>query len=387
MSTISKGTYSNMLKISYFLFLTYSLIGHIPVFSTVLKYGTFIGIALLILNFIYQYTYYTFKELCIYILLLAILLVHSYYSGNYGFFKLMMFAGSLKNADMKQIIKFDMYLRTALIIIVVLLCNAGIAEDVSFSYNGVVRRSMGFTNPNTLGIAVFVLVCDALYTYNMKLNLKVLAFISAFSVWLYSVARCRTAVYAIIALLIVSLVYTLSPKVLFSKPFKIICYIAPILLSLITLIVVRQYMDGNSSAVELNELLSGRIHSIARFAKVLSPTLFGQPIGETIDHSLDNTYGFIWYDLGIIVFVLFFFAYFKLLKNNFKAGNAPMCVIILAFMFYGLSEHLWINVDYNIFMLAFCYNPLALGVDTDDSSDASQIDTEGIDPSNIKITG
>ena len=26
-------------------------------------------------------------------------------------------------------------------------------------------------------------------------------------------------------------------------------------------------------------------------------------------------------------------------------------------MCYGLSEHLWINVDYNIFMLAFAYNP------------------------------
>lgn len=361
-----------MLKVSYLLFLTYSLIGHIPVFSTVLKYGTFLGIVLLIINFFYQYTRYTFKELCIYLSLLVLSLVHSYFSGNYGFFKLMMFAGSLKTADIKQIIKFDMYLRTALIIIVVLLCNAGIAEDVSFSYNGVVRRSMGFTNPNTLGIAVFVLVCDILYTYNMKLNLKILALISAFSVWIYSVARCRTAVYAIIALLIVSFVYTVFPKVLLSKPFRVFCYIAPVLLSLLTLIVVREYMDGNAAAVELNELLSGRIHSIARFAKVLSPTLLGQPIGETIDHSLDNTYGFIWYDLGIVVFVLFFLAYFKLLKSNFKTGNAPMCIIILAFMFYGLSEHLWINVDYNIFMLAFCYYPPAFKADIGSSADTPE---------------
>ena len=30
---------------------------------------------------------------------------------------------------------------------------------------------------------------------------------------------------------------------------------------------------------------------------------------------------------------------------------------MLAFMCYGLSEHLWVYVDYNIFMLAFAYNP------------------------------
>ena len=30
---------------------------------------------------------------------------------------------------------------------------------------------------------------------------------------------------------------------------------------------------------------------------------------------------------------------------------------MLAFMCYGLSEHLWIFVDYNIFILAFAYNP------------------------------
>ena len=43
-----------------------------------------------------------------------------------------------------------------------------------------------------------------------------------------------------------------------------------------------------------------------------------------------------------------------------------LCIIIAVFLFYGLSEHLWLFVDYNVFMLAWCYN---LRIDDEDEVD------------------
>lgn len=357
--------YLQLLKIAYGIFLTYSLIGHIPLFSSILKATTFFAIGILIFNFFLQYNVCTTTELFGYIFLMAISLIHSYYSGNYGFFKLMLFAGSMRKIYLKDVIKFDMYLRIVLISIVVILCKVGIAPDVTHAYNGIIRHSLGFTNPNTLGIAVFVLVCDIFYVANIKLNFKLTIVVTGISLWLYSVARCRTAVYAIIALMIVALVYRYRPHFFETRIFRIAFYIMPIVLSLVTLVVVRSYMQYQEMGLQINDFLSGRVRSIARFVKLLSPTFWGQPIHETLDKTLDNTYAFILYDLGILVFTLFIIFYIRLIRKNISYKNIPLCIIMFAFMVYGLTEHLWINIDYNIFMLAFCYNPALAQRDND----------------------
>lgn len=348
--------YLLLLKISYFLFLTYSLLGHISYFKIPLKYATFVALGLLIVNFLLQYNHAHKKEFLMYVFLVVVALIHSYCCENYGFLKLMMFAGSVRKVDFKHIVKFDMQLRFFLIILLVLLCQIGIAPDITMTYDGVVRHSLGFTNPNALGIAVFILACDMFYVYKMRMNWWRVSFLSLLSLWLFWAARSRTAVYGILFLLIMAIVYTLYPK-LYERPvIKVIFYIAPFALAFLTLCVVNAFMDNSSWALELNELLSGRVKAIANFARLLSPKFFGQPISETLDHSLDNTYAFVWLDLGIVVTFFFMFAYVKLIKRNYKNENIPLCIIFFTFMLYGLSEHLWINVDYNVFMLALFYD-------------------------------
>ena len=349
--------YLLLLKLSHLLFLTYSLLGHIPLFKTPLKYSTFIAIGLFILNFFMQYNRAPIKEVGVYATLMIVSLIQSYFSGNYGLFKLVLFAGSIRKVDFKDIVRFDMYLRAVLIALCALLCAVGIAPDVTMMYDGILRHSLGFTNPNALGIATFVLACDIFYVFKMKMNWKRVLILAGLSYWLYDIARCRTAVYAIVALLIAAIIYTFYPRIYKNKFTEFIISTAPMFLSLLTLIAVKAYNNGASWAILVNDLLTNRIKAVSNFARYLSPKLWGQPIGETIDHSLDNTYGFVWLDLGILVFCLFVFAYYRMIKKNYKYDNLPLCIIFLVFMVYGLSEHLWIFIDYNIFMIALFYNP------------------------------
>ena len=351
--------YLALFKISYGLFLTYSLLGHISQFATVLKLGTYVGIALLIINFLLHPFNYDKKTLYFYACLMilgVIALLHSYYSQNYGFIKLLLFSIAIVNIKFKDLIKFDMYLRGILILTVVILCKIGIATDVVVLYNGIsLRHSMGFTNPNTLGIATFILVCDILYICDMKLNLKSFIAISAITVWLYYMSRSRTALLLILFIVVLAFINRLLPKLFSSDVLKMIFYLTPVVLSIITFIVVKGYISGDLWAEKINELLSGRVNSIANFVEELSITFWGQPIHETLDKTLDNTYAFVLYDLGICVFALFMVSYFLIIKRNIK-DNTAICLIAFCFMVYGLSEHLWINVDYNIFMLVFVYN-------------------------------
>lgn len=346
-----------LIKFAYGLFLTYSLLGHIEIFKMPLKYSTYFAIAILIVNFIIQYNKNPDEGLIWYIILMFFSLVNAYFCGEYVLFKLMLFAGSMRTIGFKAIIRFDMKLRATLIILVSVLCTIGIAPDDVHMDAGVMRRSMGFTNPNALGIAVFGLICDILYTYDFKMNFKITAVVSAITIWMYAFARCRTATLAILVLILVALLYNWIPQFFESKFFKAVCYSMPFILSLLTYVATVSYMNNESFGLNVNKILSGRVQSIVSHVEMFRVTFWGQNIGETIHKTLDNTFAFVLYGLGIGVFVLFFVFYIRTVKNNFKYNNIHLVIIMLAFMCYGLSEHLWVYVDYNIFMLAFAYNP------------------------------
>lgn len=345
-----------LFKISYALFLTYSLIAHIPMFKTVLKIGTVIAIALFLVNFFLQYNRVERNLFWIYVALMLFSLVQSHFSNDYGLFKLILFAGSVRKLRFKDIIRFDMKLRIVLILTVMILCVAGIAPDVTVYYEGILRHSMGFTNPNTLGIAAFILVCDLIYVWDMRINFWHLLLVAGISVWLFYIARSRTAVYGILLTVGLALLYNWWPTLFSSKVGKYVLFGGMACFALFTLITTSAYMREAAWAFKLDDILTGRISRVAEFADLVKLKLFGQPIGETLSRSLDNTYAFVWYDLGLITFALFVFAYVRAQKLNYNV-DMPLCVLLFVFALYGFSEHLWINVDYNIFMLAFCYTP------------------------------
>ena len=362
-----KNLYSTLFMISYSLFLIYSLVGHIPQFTTVLKLGTYVGIGLFLINFFLQHSHSSSKKLVLYIVLMLLSLVQAYFSESYVLFKLMLFASAIKEVKFKDIIRHDMYLRASLIIIVVVLCQLGIAADDVHVYGNIARHSMGFTNPNTLGIAVFVLVCDILYINSMKLKWGGYLLITTITAWLYIMARCRTAVYGIIVLVLISFIYRVRPRLFSSSLAKYIYVLTPIVLTIITFITVHGYLNNQSWALEINDLLSGRVRSIANFVQRFTPTFFGQNMHATWDKTLDNTYAYVLYDLGIFVFMLFFASYFVLIKRNIKS-DVSLCILFWAFMVYGLSEHLWCHIDYNVFVISLAYSlvdkPIVLSVNS-----------------------
>lgn len=132
--------------------------------------------------------------------------------------------------------------------------------------------------------------------------------------------------------------------------------ITPFILSFITYISVQGLIHHNSMALELDKLLSSRLSAVVTFVTHLKPKILGQSIGETVALSMDNAYGFAWYDLGILISLILLWLTIRAFNKYFKTQNIMLCIIILSFICYGISEHLWLFVDYNIFMIAWCPN-------------------------------
>lgn len=344
-------------QIAYSLFLTYSLLGHVSFLHEPLKLATTGALAILAINFIIQYDKCSQREFFGYVFLMMVALGTSFTNGDYGLFKIILFAGSIRTLNYKDIIRFAMWLRLCLMLLVVALCTMGIIPDIIRTYEGTVRHSLGFTNPNALGTAAFILICDMLYISDMKVNFSRLLVVGGIFIWLYVVARCRTAAAAIAALSVVACIYTIKPQ-LFKHPLvkRLFC-LMPIMLFVLTNFITMQYNHGNAWAIDLNKFLSGRIETISEFFSVLSPKLMGQPLSATFRNSLDNAYAFILLDLGVVITIIFIIAVIRLVCRNYDVGDIPLCIIMMAFLCYGLSEHLWINADYNLFVLALCYNP------------------------------
>ena len=120
----------------------------------------------------------------------------------------------------------------------------------------------------------------------------------------------------------------------------------------ITFIMYMFYNYGTDIGIKLNELLSNRLHNIDVYNQVYDITLFGND-NLNIGLTLDTAYAYCLYVYGIAMFILFVFAFKRLFKKLYKTKKYMFVIIMFCFMVYGLSERLWLYVDYNIYMILF----------------------------------
>ena len=111
------------------------------------------------------------------------------------------------------------------------------------------------------------------------------------------------------------------------------------------------YSLGISAIIALDIVFSGRLSNIVYYYDSLGMSLFGGELLE-VGKTNDSFYGFVLIGLGLVTFFLAIFAY-QHLEKKLCIINQPLAIVVFSFFLYGLSERLWMNVDYNIFMLAF----------------------------------
>ena len=93
-----------------------------------------------------------------------------------------------------------------------------------------------------------------------------------------------------------------------------------------------------------------RLKNITRLSRWASVTMFGNDLVSS-NLILDSAYAYLVLGLGAVTSACFLVLMAALARRLQRTGDTPLLIVLLCLLAYGLSERLWMNVDYDIFML------------------------------------
>ena len=345
---------------AFSLILAYSFIGSESVFGVFLKNLTYFSQIIFVWLFIKNIFRYKKIELLVILGFTFLFLGISINTQDYSIFKLMLFTLAFKNIDFNSCIKYDVWLRVFLIIIIYVFYTLGYLSDNLSNRGdefGIIRHSYGFANPNALALAVSICCMEFLYTYQ-KHYLKLKGFfILLVMLFVTMVTDSRTSLYAVILFMLLFFVNLYIPNLVRNKLFVTGVKITPTILAILIAIMVSAFVENpfDQKSVFYDKILSGRLDIAASYAKLFSPELFGNNLSMNsfVDRSLDNAYVSMYLSSGIIISVLFLIGYWKLINRLYKANNMVMIFILFCFTIMGVGEKIMLCVDYNLLMILF----------------------------------
>ena len=335
----------------YASFLTYSFLGHVPSLALVLEAYRYISLIALFVMACIQIRKCYKRDAWIALIICLIALLTNMPS----LYKLVMISMIAQGKSIYNTIKFEAKMRFVLIILLALLCQGGLAPDAQSWYAGDLRHSMGFKNANHHGMALAILCIEILYLFHMKFNLFGAASTALILVYESMTSKSRTSEIIILFVLFLMLLNTLIPTFINSKPIRSLLILAPILFALLTSVFVFLYIGNLNIAAVVDKLLSGRIRLAATYFQVAPISLFGI-IARRQTVLLDNAYAFLWIATGIVGFSLYIILLTRTIKNAIHKQDIPLALVFCCFSLYGLSERLWLAVDYNAFVLALVWD-------------------------------
>lgn len=340
--------------ISYFLFFLYAFFGTIEIFKQPLKMLTNISMVLIIIVFIFDLKKYKYNELIKISFVFILSLIFIFETKNYLFLKLILIIIISKNIEFDKRVSFDMKLRIIFLIAMYVMYLLGISEDVTALYKGKIRHSLGFSNPNVLGMHVFILCLEIIYLSRNKLTISKLTICLIIILISNIYSGSRTIVYLFLFLLILLWLYKKNNKIYYNKLVRTIIIYSPLITTLVTCIIYQLYLDNNVIALQLDNVLSGRLRNIKFFTTNYPITLFGNDIASA-NKTCDTVAVYMLYAFGICGLSMYLIAFQELLKKLYKNKKLILIIIVYLFIIYGISEKLWLFADCNILITALSY--------------------------------
>lgn len=208
--------------------------------------------------------------------------------------------------------------------------------------DGRIRMSLGFVHPNSFAIYFLNLLLMWVWLNYEKINKKDILFMILLSTLCFLMTDTKTSyiITLIFSILLYLIKYSKLPKNIINIISK---YIFPIL-SVLILILIIKFLDGNIIAHKINHMLTGRIKLGAYAYNKFGLSLLGQNIefGTIIWESswllnsftFDSIYSTFWINWGWIWIVVLSILFLKL--SNLK--NKKINLFIIVWSLYAITE-------------------------------------------------
>lgn len=306
---------------------------------------------------------------------------------------LLLFIVASKSINFKDLVKYDIKIKIAFLLIIVLLYYLGLTENY-FMYrsDGALRSSMGLSHPNTFGVYIFSICCEYIYIRypNLKIKELILLLIATFVIDYFSDSRGST--YSMIILILgIVFINKKHTKILEKKAIQNIILSLFIIFTILSLWTANEYSKGNEIMYKLNEILSGRIRFSSQFLNDYSAKLFGNSMellgvkeaNETGKQALvlDNAYVKLILQYGILSYLLFGLSVYISFRYAFKNKDYAFCIIFCIYILRGFTGNVLFSLYGNIFLLYisnYLYNKKIVNGESNENKKNMEKDKENI---------
>ena len=339
-----------MMRISYlkgaqYLYLAFELLGMTILVLSLLKNRVKIRLALL------------------YIIAFGLVGISAWRIKDDTFIILIIAIATCTTRDFDRFVKNDLYYHIISIIAIILLCGVGIINNRIIVAGNVARYSLGFSHPNNLGAAIYVIATSVFYLHYKKFRvIHFLIFLLLF-IFCWYVPHSRTSALMIGLICIIGLMLQLRKEKtwLLEKLLKISATLFLIIPGLSFYLPIH-YMDGKKWIYALDAVLSKRIYLSYIAINRFHLNLFGNIIQTQryIDvlklaadqrNTIDNAYVYISLNFGLVALVLLLIATLVLYLIALKRKHFSLCICLLFVLIYGFSEQRAFNIGMNVFIV------------------------------------
>ena len=352
--------------VSYTLIIFSTMFKQVTGINNLLETLSTLGIMLLLINCVSNINKLNINKVLILFISVLMAVITKITSKSNTIFILILLIIAAKNIKLEELIKYDLKIKIPFMIIIVVLYFLGMT-DVNLHYrNGIIRHSMGFSNPNVFSTYILAIIVEYLYLRRKKVNAKdlIIIIIGIFIIDFYADSRTQIFCLIILALIVYINKYT-GKKFLNNSIVNFIVSNIFIILTIFSLLIIYFYGQGNDIVQDIDVQTSGRIKQISGVFNEYDVNLFGNKLDLVTSlqakltgkqqTALDNVYIYSLLSYGIIPFIIMCIAMKKYMKTTIKENEDILRTIMLVFLIGGLMERFCIEVQYNIFLLYFSY--------------------------------
>lgn len=269
------------------------------------------------------------------LVIFSLLVIQSFVSQARGLLFLFIFALAARNIDIKTICRILFCLLTASIILIAFLTLNGVIKEV-ISWGGEwyrpVRRSLGFTNQNTLALYLLALI----YSFYVLFDLKAKTFLVMLIVAVFGffISGSRGLILGFISLFVSHSLFKFT-----NLPARCVLLFILSIIVIADLVFLYQFSCGPVEE-KLNSLLSYRFSYVCPVLQSLPVTWFGDPsafVAALDQHkTFDNSFAYFLLVYGLVGTAILLLSFFiGMLKD---LDNIKLLALGSTICFVGLIE-------------------------------------------------
>lgn len=258
----------------------------------------------------------------------------------------------LKNINIEKLFKGMLNIRLITFISMIFLSLIGFISNNTIQMwrmTGFVNRySLGFEHPNSLHLALFILLSLYIYVRYDNLKLKDYLFLIIINLIIGFYSKSLTGLIVTTILIVITFISKLNKKhinkLIINSPKYIFIFL--LLFSFITALLYGKYPIIDA----LNTILNGRIAYSHYYLSNYNLTLFGSNIILDKNALFDNGYLYLYTQFGIIGLIFISYILLKIFKNAKKENNIRQSILLITYLIYIFTESFSPNIFMNIIL-------------------------------------